>query len=585
MNKRFLTILLAIGFVSLVMGQVPMVVKGEMKNVGAMKSNGTVHMKANAPDVGVPASFGLLVNEGSIIFSDGLTLASNHVTDAMIFNDSTKSATISFPNSSTLHKNVQILKTFVTERVTYFSFPFDVALKDITWNASYGDCGARFDAGDWGIAWYNSEERAHSGDVQNHWKYFNGVEPFASSTAILEAGQAYMIGFDEDLTTLPTTITFTFPAMNGGTVDAIYANTHDTSVKFYYSSTWGQGYAGWNVLGHKNTSNFELYQFNMKIHDIMVNNPGDPTQVNSVAEGVYIHKPYALGFEIDGKKVEGYWKTIDTEDPEEDNKMSPYGVYFIQVGKNAAPHIPEGNVVGGIFHYNIGLGKSFETSDLRSTAAETTDALRLQLSFNGEVTDQLTVKQGTHYSNTYSLGEDNPKMFNRVFPEFYTILEDIPMAINRYRLITQDIPLGLALNKPGEYAIGINKLTGFENYNFYLVDHLDSKIYNLWDADYTFTSNAITDNTRYALRITSEPTTIVTQGDSNVLVYVTNNVAYVANLKVGDNVNIYDVAGKLISQNKAISSEVSYPLAGPGVYVIKVTGSQTAISKVINQVK
>ena len=573
MNKRFFTVLLAIGFVSIAFGQtaVPMVVKGEMKNVGAMKAGGTVHMRATASAGG---SYGLLVNEGNIILNDGLTLASNYTNDAMVFNDSTKSATITFPNAGSLHKNVQVRKTFLTERVTYFSFPFDVALSDIV--STEIDCMGLFNKA-WGIAWYDTEERAMNGDILNHWKYFTDLE---YATAKLEAGQAYMIGFDTDYA-IPAEVTISFPAIGGETVTAIYSSTHETKLKFYYSSTWGIGYAGWNVLGHKNTANFELYQDNMIVYGMDVSNAAIPVdaEVNGPVLGVYIHKSNPVG-----NPVEGYWETIDMEDIGEDNKLSPYGVYFTQIGKIAAPFLKSGDPDGRMLHYNIGLGKSFQPG-LRLDEVKPIDVLRLQLSYNGEVTDKLTVKQGAKYNNAYSLGEDNQKMFNRISPEFYTILEGIPMVINRYRSITQDIPLGLALNQSGQYSIAIDQIDGFENSYVYLVDYTNDKIYNLMDSDYLFDSNVITDNTSYALRITNDPTIISTQGDSNVVIYVSNNTAYIANLKAGDNVSIYDVAGKLISQNKAISHEVAYPLAGPGVYVIKVTGSQTAISKVINQVK
>jgi hypothetical protein len=205
--------------------------------------------------------------------------------------------------------------------------------------------------------------------------------------------------------------------------------------------------------------------------------------------------------------------------------------------------------------------------------------------------DYLRVLTSEKYSDAYVVGEDADKIFRDekdLHPEFYTILENEPMQFNRLHALTptDEIPVGLILKENGEYTIELNKdkMIGYEgtDLNIYLVDKYNGNLWhNLLEKSYTFNASGTIED-RFVLRVANAPTGILTP-NSNIIVYADGNAAHVRNLTIGDEVSIYNINGQLVSRGTANTSEQSYRLPGTGVYVVKVAGSETFVSKVINK--
>ena len=156
---------------------------------------------------------------------------------------------------------------------------------------------------------------------------------------------------------------------------------------------------------------------------------------------------------------------------------------------------------------------------------------------------------------------------------------------------TDVVPLGFMAATAGEYTIAIESFDGlFEDQKVFLVDRTDNSIHNLKNESYTFTSQAGTFDSRFEIRYVNDSTLgtdnpIITQND--VVVFKSaNQISVRANNLTIDNVQVYDITGKLITSAKNINDS-TFTTSGLNVatqvLIVKVTldDNQTISKKVI----
>jgi hypothetical protein len=271
---------------------------------------------------------------------------------------------------------------------------------------------------------------------------------------------------------------------------------------------------------------------------------------------------------------------VQIKDPDPEGTNHTTTLSFAASGRKTtkAVHV-DGDNVSGHFRSDVTTAIPFLRLQLYNTAdghSENKDLLRVIL------------KQGS--SNDFKGGEDGLKFFGGDTPEFGTVVTNAESTVtvtNDYRATFADreeIPVSLWIKESGNYSIEFTKIREFDK-PIYLVDKTTEIVTELIEGEvYEFQASATTApvENRFALRAggtTELPASVF----NKILVYAANNRVYVKNLVIGDNVSIYTVAGQLVETLHATSSETSVALPSAGVYVVKVSGSESVVAKIINK--
>lgn len=118
-----------------------------------------------------------------------------------------------------------------------------------------------------------------------------------------------------------------------------------------------------------------------------------------------------------------------------------------------------------------------------------------------------------------------------------------------------EIPLGYSTNQNGIHTFGLDAVDGLfeDNQAIYIEDLELGIIHDLKAAPYTFTTTTGTFSNRFVLRFSNETLSNDDFSTNNASVYVNNGIFITAKTNIKD-VLIYDVVGRLVSQNRDINS-------------------------------
>ncbi|MDR1876177.1 MAG: T9SS type A sorting domain-containing protein [Flavobacteriaceae bacterium] len=598
--KRLITFLVAITlFGGLALGDgLPAVVAGNMKiaDGGNMKSSGDVVVKGQITNEGTITSSsstlatnvvvktgGHILNKGTLILNK-ITYESNDSADGTLLNYNNGKdggGTVTFTDNGSLPAVVSVSKTFIKGKFYAVSFPFDVKVGDIKKIVNGSESSATFDengSGDYWILYYDAKKRAESGTVTgDNWLYID-TDPSVVDVNdyVLKAGVGYMVRSAQD-----ADITLIFPS-NGGTAAAgsIYPQNNnlpltagDKTIKLDYhlGGKFTANNGGWSILGAQQTASYQIIDGNLTFTE--------KSKYGTSNEPVKIF--YVYKYTVDSNSPnggDGQWEL--QEIGIDDIILSPFSVFMAQ------PTEPEDASLGlnmTIHVEGVGdLAPSFRSNEVKRNSL-------IELILQGNTgSDWLRIRTSDDSSNAYRVGEDAIKIFkgsNATSPEFYMMVENSPIVINRLHSVNEneEIPVGLITKENDTYTIGISRLDGFENTDIYLIDKLLKKDHNLRDGEYAFESGKANTENRFALRIGSAITGLQPSVTNDLIIYAADNTAYVKNLTEGDEVSIYNVAGQLVNHSKATSADQTYRLPGSGVYLVKVKGSKTIVSKIVNK--
>jgi hypothetical protein len=144
------------------------------------------------------------------------------------------------------------------------------------------------------------------------------------------------------------------------------------------------------------------------------------------------------------------------------------------------------------------------------------------------------------------------------------------------------IKLGVQIKQAGNYTFKMADFRGYAGSDkiIYLVDNGIANLISP-DGEYSFQASAGTFDDRFELR--AGTTTDIPNLTSKVYVYAANHKLHVTGLTAGDQVSVYNVAGQLVETWRATSSDASVELPAAGVYIVKVSGSESVVAKIINQ--
>ena len=120
-----------------------------------------------------------------------------------------------------------------------------------------------------------------------------------------------------------------------------------------------------------------------------------------------------------------------------------------------------------------------------------------------------------------------------------------PMPFNDNDLV----PIGITIPTNGSYTIAINQVDGLfedENQYIFLEDKLNNIIHDLRVAPYSFTTNAGKHDNRFVLRYTNSVLGINDNDFEQTNVYIHNQTLQIHSLVNIKQIEIFDVAGKLI---------------------------------------
>jgi hypothetical protein len=594
--KRLFTLLLGSSlFVSGAFAQI--VVKSNIVNTGNMKSKETIYVRASLSSSDVP-TFGQIRNGGlvdpttarldtkaveyqSVSYLPTSTSKWNIGADGLLSNQGTVNITGSAANT-------KLVKEFKQYGRYYISFPFDVTISAITHTGltreedyAVYEGNAFYTVEDQGntgfcIRYYNSKTRADNGYVTSNNEWL-GVETRSGDAGTLKAGELYAIWVDA-----PST--FTFPAVSTTNLYNYTASEHrlgaghrEVSGLTYYSSAHASN-AGWNAIGHLHTTNFHI----TGAYDT------DPNV--SVANGVTSSEGH--GDNGDGLIYvleNGVWKAkvvFSTETHTPNVSVSPYAGLMIQIADDTdVTFLQSGRKLA------TGAGAHFRSS-AANELPEGVSTFDLQLYKTGKIenADVLTVQTHPNKTNSYDIATDALKFFgtsSSLTPEFYTIIPNYGSAqINVLNAWSEqlEVPVGLRIKEAGNYTIDLADIRGLDGTTVYLIDKSTGKSQAITDGAYSFDAAAGTIENRFALRGTTPGTTDLPASVFNkTTVYAADNNVYVKNLTVGDQVSVYNVAGQLVETLRATSPDTSIALPAKGVYVVKVSGAESVVTKIINK--
>jgi hypothetical protein len=360
-----------------------------------------------------------------------------------------------------------------------------------------------------------------------------------------------------------TTSTLTYQP----TGNATYHPGHPEREKYNY---------GWHAIGTMQTTPFHLNnQSASNISGFITDGSGGMT-INNVYLYLVTHKDGAGNVEAGkwvAKKIGG-GSGID-----DDISIAPYTGMMVQVSQTSTVAF-------------AGAGRSKNPAGTHFRSATTIPYLNLQLSDATDRAnlDELSVILKPGSSNEFMSGEDGLKFFGGTLPEFSLMIPNVTGSVavtNDYRATwvdNEEIPISLWIKADGNYSMQLTDIQGFDT-PVYLVDKYLETITELTaEANYDFQASATDEplNDRFALRAgatTGLPSSVF----NKVLIYAAEGRVYIENLTIGDKVAIYNLTGQLVETLRATSPDTSVALPAKGVYVVKVTGSESVVSKIINK--
>lgn len=370
--------------------------------------------------------------------------------------------------------NLRLLNGSQThEAWNFISFPFNVNMKDIK---------TPEDAL-WTVMRYDGEIRAtrNESEEQSQSAWVKLLPETNSTDAVLKAGQGYILHYvlTSDNHADPADGPFTFSwnsAMGSNTAfsneDLKVALAKNDAVEgFEHNSSW-------NLVGNPYDA-FFLCRHNVKTDsgdDYMT-----PITVWRYLNGNYTYEAFSL---VDDNFALRPFEAFFVQ------KLNDSDMTFRKEGRHDATRIQElVNAPNQTEMPALSAG-GFPRSifNLHITGASGADRTRLVV--NDEA------------SADYEIACDASKFFSMSdAPQIFTTQGSVSYAINERPFGNGEYPVGIRISTPGSYTVSADSRNS-AGYTVELVDNRSGEVTDLNEQDYTFTSEAGSDNARFTLRLT-----------------------------------------------------------------------------------
>ena len=185
----------------------------------------------------------------------------------------------------------------------------------------------------------------------------------------------------------------------------------------------------------------------------------------------------------------------------------------------------------------------------------------LNMANTGGAFKQLLIGYVEGATNGFDSSFDGLSFDGNSFIDFYSINEGSNLVIQGRKLPFTDsdiVPLGYRTTIAGAFTISIDHTDGIlSNQAVFVEDKLTNTLHDLTQSNYTFNTAIGVFNNRFVLRYTNKTLGIdnFNEADKDVVVWVENKNIKLRSEK--ENINkvfIYDVSGKLVYSNAAISA-------------------------------
>lgn len=376
---------------------------------------------------------------------------------------------------------------------SFLSFPYDVKVKDII---------PENEATQWVIRKYDGQLRA-DGEMDKTWVNMNADD-------VLHAYEGYIwqsaqnIGYSG----------FVVPAINNENKNNIFAKDDVVFSLSEYKSEFAHN-RSWNLVGNPYPS-----YYNLRYMDFAA--PVTTWDVNS--------QSYVAYSPLDDDYIFYPYEAFFVQRPE-------YGFGYILFDKNGRQTTSE-------------VVESNNAPAFDRTQEVERIVLNLTLS-DGAYSDRTRIVLNETANYDYELDKDASKFMspNSLAPQFYTIGNDVPYAINERPLSDGIVPLSGTLPKAGQFTIALH--TDNAEIEMTIEDRATGAKVRLDRSDYTFDAEAGQLAERFVLYV-KKPTGIKSIGDTTS----------------GENAEIYSVDGRRVQNMNA-----------RGIYIVK-KGSQVVKQRV-----
>lgn len=589
MKKLITIVLLSVLFVNMATAQDEgaVVVGTDIKiaSNGIMYSKGTVHVKHVGDTVSVEIGenkdyplniHGKIDNDGKLSLESELIFYSDNKRDGLLRQGSATSTVNLIEDAGGDAPRVIVRKYFPVSNFWYtISFPFDVKLSDVKLPSGaeavyYTNYAAQ---------WYDAQNRANTGLNTGNWKTYKT----ADKPAVWEAGKAYKIAFKW---TDPTKNYLDFIADDavaggGNDVDSLFLYANKTRALKYYSSNnfLSNESFGWNVIGGLNPCSFVVNGTNVDF-------AGGPS--TEPIGCIYYYNQTKANWDV--LPLQGSSANLDSirggdeEIPATDLViLSPYNAFFVQTDPS---HLQFTYKTSG-----YSLGNATPTG-FRSSEESENDIMVVALMGKNAAATGNYHKMYLMFNNLYNEGfklgedgvlmsEDNPS--NPLLWAIHTSETVYNLSVNRLPMVrSREIPLGVTFPANGTYTFAQSK-----NSDSFMSAILWDKKTNtrtelLRDA-YTITAEKGTVSDRFVLIINMAPTSLDEMATTDIYAYTENNILTVKNITIGDQIQVVDVAGRVLVSEVAVDTQFSTVLAQKGAYIVNVMGQNPAVLKVLNK--
>lgn len=463
---------------------------------------------------------------GKIVFSSSntLTVSGNVVLKA----DKTTGSFSANIGSGALSitGTAKYLKTMDNSKWYFMSFPCDVAVNDITFTT-----GGPYTLGtDYFIKYYDGASRIENLGASTNW--IN-----VTSGQTLNAGKGYIIGLANSIVVDREMI---FPlvkaTVQSETTRYVGVNAYGDGVTTnVLGNTVGTNHKGWNLVGQPYLSKFTGAQIGANY----------VTLYDGTAYSTYANSDVA---------------TID-----------PFSSFFVQA---------DATLASNSILYNTS-GRQSVTS---SVSNDSIDRVRLYFTTATGV-DNTNLIIGDAQTSDYQIGQDMEKWITKSTsrPQFYSFLNGINYAFNALPIRNvQNLALGLYSNATTTATISSDAKGAPNLAELLLTDTSTGITTDLLKADYSFTADAGTNNSRFLISAKSIATANTIMNNEAVNFSMHHDNLLITKIDANTKVAVFDAWGHLKVNLISTGNSIEIPLQLKGVYLVQLTDClRTVVRKVV----
>jgi hypothetical protein len=255
--------------------------------------------------------------------------------------------------------------------------------------------------------------------------------------------------------------------------------------------------------------------------------------------------------------------------------INPFDAFFIQASAAGT---------------TTNLSYTLASRQLVRSMVDTDASDRVQLNItNGSGTDKTNIIMDDTQSTAYQINQDLEKWLTTGtdIPQVYTILNGVNYAYNALPMNSvSNLHVGIYTKIAGETTIHADATKAPSLSSLLLTDNTTGTTTDLLTSDYSFTSAAGTDISRFVItaqRVTTNNNLI--KGESDIpKISIINSKLLIDNISGLTTIRVFDTLGRTILNQSFNNNSIVIPLSTKGIYIVKVESVlKSWTNKIINQ--